>query len=120
MEGVLLARHRAAALPKPLALGLEIQCGAKSGGTHAVEVARLRLVFTSRGMKLVRGSVGRQYLVLRKRDLAALLLGHWHLGDMVEAGRIEASSKSAVQVARALFPKLPWWRPPLDDLLAPT
>ncbi|MCI0362094.1 MAG: GNAT family N-acetyltransferase [Planctomycetaceae bacterium] len=120
LEGVLVARHRAAALPKPLALGLEIQCGAKIGRTHAAQVARLRLVFTSRGMKLVRGPVGRQYLTLRKRDLAPLLLGHWHLSDMVDAGRIEASTKTAVQVGRALFPKLPWWRPPLDDLLAPT
>jgi hypothetical protein len=83
-----------------------------------VEVARLRLVFTSRGMKIVKGPAGRHSLALRKRDLAPLLLGHWHLSDMIEAGRIDASSKTAEQVGRVLFPKLPWWRPPLDDLLA--
>ena len=128
MEGVFVARHRVAALARPLALGLEIQCGAKLGRTelgrtqlsrtHAVEVARLRLVFTGRGMNLDRGSLGRQYLTLRKRDLAPLLLGHWHLPDMIEAGRIDASTPSAGQIGRVLFPKLPWWRPPLDDLLA--
>jgi GNAT superfamily N-acetyltransferase len=117
MEGVLASRHRAAALPKPLALGLEIHCGAKLGRTHAVEVARLRLVFTSRGMKLAKGNAGRQHLTLRKRDLAPLMLGHWNLSDMIEAGRIDASTKAAEQVGRVLFPKLPWWRPPLDDLL---
>ncbi len=123
MEGIFAARHRAAALPKPLALGLQIQCGAKMGRTHAVQVARLRLVFTSRGMKLDKlkldkGSLGRQYLTLRKRDLAPLLLGHWHLPDMIEAGRIEASTPAADVLGCVLFPKLPWWRPPLDDLLA--
>jgi ribosomal protein S18 acetylase RimI-like enzyme len=118
MEGLFTARHRAAAQAGQLSLGLEIQCGAKLGRTHAVQVARLRLEFASRGLKLVTGSLGRQYLTLRRRDLAPLLLGHWHLPDMVEAGRMGASSPAAEQLGRVLFPKLPWWRPPLDDLLA--
>jgi hypothetical protein len=52
------------------------------------------------------------------RDLAPLLLGHWELADLVETGRIKASNKAALRLGTALFPKLPWWRPPLDDLLA--
>jgi predicted N-acetyltransferase YhbS len=117
LDGVFLARHRAAALPKPVSLGLQIDCGARPGRTHAVQVARLRLVFTRRGMKLASG-LGRHYVSLRKRDLTPLVLGHWHLPDMIEAGRIRASSPDAEQLGRVLFPKLPWWRPPLDDLLA--
>jgi predicted N-acetyltransferase YhbS len=118
LDGVFLSRHRAAGLPRPMGLGLVVQCAARPGRTHATQVARLRLVFTNRGFKLVTGSLGRQYLTVRRRDLAPLILGHWHLADMIEAGRIGASSPAAAERGRVLFPKLPWWRPPLDDLLA--
>jgi hypothetical protein len=37
---------------------------------------------------------------------------------MIETGRIAASTKTAGEIGRVLFPKLPWWRPPLDDLLS--
>jgi predicted N-acetyltransferase YhbS len=114
----LIARRRAAELPRPLVLGLEVQCGSRTHHARAVEVARLRLVFTGRGMKVVQGPPGRNYLTLRRRDLTPLLLGHRHLPELIEGGRIDASSKLAQQVGAILFPKLPWWYPPLDDLLA--
>lgn len=118
MERVFVDRFRAANLPSPLSLGLAVQCPARPGRTGATQVARFRLSVASRGMNLVAGSVGRQYLTLRRKDLAPLVLGHWDVGDMIEAGRIAASSPAAGRLGRALFPKLPWWRPPLDDLLA--
>jgi predicted N-acetyltransferase YhbS len=115
---VFAARYRAAQLQKPLLLGLEIQCGARAGNKSAAELVRLQLVVSPRGLKVISGPLGRTYLSLRRRDLAPLLLGHWHLPDMIEAGRIEASTKTAGEIGRVLFPKLPWWRPPLDDLLS--
>ncbi len=98
-------------------LGLEILVGAKARRTHATEVARLRLELSSRGTKLAPDGCGRNYLSLRLRDLAPLVLGHWELANLVESGRIKTSNKVALRLGSALFPKLSWWRPPLDDLL---
>jgi predicted acetyltransferase len=116
---MLAKRLRDAGFAKPIQLGLEIQGTAKRRRTHAVEVARLRLVLGSRGLKLASGSLSRNYLSLRLRDLTPLVLGHWNLADLIDAGRIEASSKAACRLGCELFPKLAWWHPPLDDLLSP-
>jgi GNAT superfamily N-acetyltransferase len=118
MGDLFTRRLRAAGLPRPVEMGLEIQGATRPHRTHASEALRLRLVFTSRGMKLAGGPLSRNHLSLRRRDVAALLLGHWNLADLIDAGRVRASSKSAGRLGRALFPKLPWWQPPLDDLLA--
>ena len=115
---ILSARLRAAGFTTPMQLGLEIQAGARQHPTHAVEVARLRLEFGNRGMKLVIGPLSRNYLTLRQRDLTSLVLGHWNLADLIDAGRIDASTKAARRLGCELFPRLAWWRPPLDDLLA--
>jgi hypothetical protein len=69
-------------------------------------------------MKLAAGPLPRNYLSLRHSDLTPLVLGHWNLADLVDAGRIESSTKAARRLGCELFPKLAWWRPPLDDLLA--
>ncbi|MEX2175829.1 MAG: GNAT family N-acetyltransferase [Pirellulaceae bacterium] len=118
LGGTLADRLRDAELTKPLQFGLEIQCGAQPHRAHAVEVARLRLVFAEGAMTVVKQPLVRNYLSLRRRDLTPLLLGHWNLPDLIAAGRIRASTPGAAQIGRVLFPKLPWWRPPLDDLLA--
>jgi hypothetical protein len=78
----------------------------------------LLLRFSEQGVSVERGATGRSYLSLRRRDLAPLLLGHRPLEKWIEMGQIRASSKTAKQLGAALFPQLPWWRPPLDDLLA--
>lgn len=114
---VLCARLLAARLTRPVQLGLEIRAGAQSICQPRAEVARLRLVFTGSHMKLAAGPLRRNYLSLRLRDLTPLVLGHWNADDAAAAGRIEASSKAAATLASLLFPQLPWWRPPLDDLL---
>jgi hypothetical protein len=117
--GPTLARRlRDAGIDKPALLGLELQGGAKAGRSHALEVARLRLEFTGRGMKLAAGPLGRCYLSLRLKDLGPLVLGHWDLAEALQAERIAASTKQARELAGILFPRLAWWRPPLDDLLA--
>ncbi|MDX1945496.1 MAG: GNAT family N-acetyltransferase [Pirellulaceae bacterium] len=118
LEGVLAERARVAGLPRPVELGLEIQGAPHAGRTHSTPVERLKLTVGNWGTRLAAEPLGRHYLSLRKRDVAPLVLGHWNLPDLIDAGRIRASTKTARQVGRVLFPKLPWWRPPLDDLLS--
>jgi len=46
------------------------------------------------------------------------VLGHldWH--NAIDTGRLHASTALALKAARTLFPPLPLWRPPFDDLRA--
>jgi GNAT superfamily N-acetyltransferase len=118
LGATLAARLPAVELKGGVQLGLEILVGAKPRRTHTTQVARLRLDLSPRGLTLESANLGRHYLSLRLRDLAPLFLGHWELADLIESGRIRASSKTARRLGAMLFPKLPWWRPPLDDLLA--
>ena len=70
------------------------------------------------GEPLVSGRLGRNYLTCRQSQWVQLLLGHADVRQLVAAGRIGASTQTAVELAAALFPPLPLWHPPLDDLLA--
>ena len=53
-----------------------------------------------------------------KSELVQILLGHLSVTDALEQGRLEASTRTAMEVASTIFPQLPVWRPPLDDLPA--
>jgi predicted acetyltransferase len=98
------ARAAAGRLPRRLELGL------------ATGDSKYLLVLSRRSVKLVRGKMGRSYLRLNDADFTRLLLGHLDLSEAVEAGRVEPSTRIALETARVLFPRLPLWRPPLDDL----
>jgi hypothetical protein len=50
-------------------------------------------------------------------DFTRLLLGHLNLTEAGADGRVTSSNRAALQTAAALFPQLPLWHPPLDDLL---
>lgn len=91
-------------LAKPCELGL------------LVDGRKLQVVLTRRGVKIVRGKLGRSYLQLRGTDFVRMLLGHLDLGEAIESGRIAASTRVAATIVETLFPPLPLWRPPLDDL----
>lgn len=54
-----------------------------------------------------------------RERLAQLMLGYLGIADAVAAGSVQVNSPAAVAVAGALFPKLPFWRPLLDDTLDP-
>ncbi len=101
----LKARASAAGVPRPCELGMQ------------TDGAKILLSFTRRGVKLVPGRLGRSYLRLAKPDFARLLLGGLNLPEAVESGRVQTSTLVARQLADTLFPRLPWWRPPLDDLI---
>ncbi|HZZ73649.1 MAG TPA: GNAT family N-acetyltransferase [Pirellulales bacterium] len=102
----LLARARAADLTRPCELGL------LSGG------ARWQVVVSSRGVKFLRGKLGRSYLALNPCELARLFLGHLDLPEAAAQNRVEPSTQTALETAAALFPRLPLWRPLWDDLPA--
>jgi hypothetical protein len=101
------ARAKAADLPRPFELGLLI------GGE------KYRLAFSRRSVKLVPGTLGPDFLAMRSGSLAQMLLGHAGASDLAAAGKAEVSSLKAHELARTLFPRLPVWFPPWDDLPAP-
>lgn len=98
-------RAEAAGLALPIELGLSI------------EGEKLLVCVTRRGVKLAHNRLGRSYLALNQAELARLLLGHGDVDEAIGQGRIEASTRIAQQAAAALFPRLPLWRSPLDELM---
>ncbi len=70
------------------------------------------------GVSIARGRVGRSYLTCTTAELTRLLLGHCSAREAAEQGRLTASTQSAFEIADALFPRLPIWRPMWDDLPA--
>lgn len=102
--GELHLRAERAKLVRPCGLGL------------LFDEAKLRVIATRRSVKLSRGKLGRSYLRLNLPELTRLLLGHLDVREAVASGRILASTRQAVETAEALFPRLPQWRSPLDDL----
>ena len=119
LEDTLLARAKAGELPRPFSLGLDVfHHDAELTRSRREDVRSYRLAIGQRGVKLSSGHPGRSYLSLRRRDLTPLLLGHWDIGEALAAGRLRASTRLAQDAAAILFPQLPWYRPPLDELVA--
>jgi hypothetical protein len=99
------ARAQAAGFRRPAELGL------------VADDLRLRLIATRRSVKLQEGSPGRALIKLSAADFTRLLLGHLCVATAVAEKRLKASTRAAAEMAAALFPRLPLWHPPLDDLL---
>jgi GNAT superfamily N-acetyltransferase len=119
LADTLLARAKEADLPRPFSLGLDVfHHDADLAQCRHEDVRSYRLVVGQRTVKLTARHPGRSYLSLRRRDLTPLLLGHWDVAHALETGRLRASTRLAQEAAAILFPPLPWYRPPLDELLA--
>jgi len=43
-------------------------------------------------------------------------MGHLDVRTAVDAGRLAVSTRVAQDVAAAIFPQLPIWRPPWDEI----
>ena len=98
---------------------------AKEGGLRRpcqlgllVNDEKYQLVVSRRNVSLVPGTLGRSYLKCSHYDVIQLLLGHLDVRDAVQSGRITASTRVALETGSALLPRLPFWRPPWDDLPA--
>lgn len=112
----LAVRARAAALPRPSELGIELRSGC--GKTVRGVVERFRLRLAGRAVRIETGGPSRHTVILRYADLAPLLLGGQSYEALAAAGRLRTTTSKAKVLAAALFPAGNWWRPPLDDLLA--
>jgi predicted acetyltransferase len=99
------ARARQADVARDVELGL------------SVDGNRWRLVFTRRGFR-VRPGLGRSYLTLSRAEFTRMALGHHSAGELSAAGRLQASTHTAQELADVLFPAISLWRPPWDDLPA--
>ncbi len=106
MCGEFSRRADEAGLVRPLELGL------------LVEGKKYRLEITPRHARAVSRRIGRSYLQLNMSDFTRLLLGQLHWDRALAEGRLTASTALAREAGRVLFPRLPLWCPPFDDLPA--
>jgi len=79
---------------------------------------KFTLAARPRSVKLVPGKLGRSYLDCSRAQLSQLMLGHLDVPAAIRAGRLHASTRLAGEIAAVMFPQLPIWRPPWDELPA--
>lgn len=77
---------------------------------------RFRLIISRRSVKVAQDKLGRCLISGNSAELVRLLLGHTNIDEAVDAGRLEAKTRAAQELAKVLFPQLPVWYPPLDEL----
>jgi predicted acetyltransferase len=105
-RGAYLERTRAAEISAPWGL------------TLSVEGTQYTLTGTRRSVKVSGGAPpgGRRGIALNRADFTRLALGHLDVRVAHAAGRVQASSANALELAATLFPKLPLWTPPWDGM----
>ena len=106
LRGQLHRRAERADLPRPLELGL------------LVDGKKFRLDVNRQSAQAVSRRLGNDYVRLNVADFTRMVLGQLDWSAAMADRRVEASDPMAGQAARALFPRLPLWHPPLDDLPA--
>jgi predicted acetyltransferase len=106
IEPDLVERSRAANLPAATELGLLVD-GVKDA-----------LVVTRRTARLTHGRLGRSYVIAKRNEFTRLLLGHNDAAESAQQERLVPSTQIALETARALFPRLPLWRPTWDEMPA--
>ncbi|MBP85527.1 MAG: hypothetical protein CMJ64_02235 [Planctomycetaceae bacterium] len=99
-------RAKAAKLALPFDLGL------------LIDDERFAISVRQRSVKLLPGKLGRSYFECGLRELTQMLLGHLDIEESVESEAIRASTRTAIDAARVLFPRLPIWRPAFDSMPA--
>ncbi len=102
---ILHHRATAARLNRPAELGL------------VLDGQKLSLKINRRGVRITNDKIGRSHLTCNIADFTRLVMGHMNIEEALESGRIEASTQVATQIAAALFPALPLWRPSMDELV---
>jgi GNAT superfamily N-acetyltransferase len=83
-----------------------------------VDGDKFLLAIGRRGTTISRERLGRSYIACNRCEFTRLLLGHSSPADAAAQGRLTASTQTALDLAEILFPRLPAWRPPWDDLAA--
>jgi hypothetical protein len=77
-----------------------------------------RLIVSRRGARLNGVTTGRSRITCSGTDWTRLLIGRVSAGDLAEQGRLRASSRGTLQIANALFPRVPLWLSTWDSLPA--
>ncbi len=104
--GKLDRRATAAGLPRPLELGLLVD-----GQKYQIDIGHEGVTATSQ-------RIGRSYLRLNVADFTRLVLGQLDWNAAMADGRLECSTQLACEAGPALFPQVPFWRPPWDEMMA--
>ena len=102
----MVRRARAADLLHPLELGL------------LVENSHYRLMIDREGVEVATRKVCHNSLCLNVADFTRMVLGQLDWKQAYADGAVRASTSLAREAGRILFPRLPLWHPPLDDLPA--
>jgi predicted acetyltransferase len=106
LSGEFFRRAAEAQLPRPLELGLSVE-----GQRYQIEIDRDRAAVAA-------DQLGRSYLRLNVAEFTRLVLGQLDWDQALAEGRLDPSTALARQTGQVLFPPLPLWRPPLDELMA--
>ena len=106
LSGEFERRVAQAHLPREFDLGL------------LVDGQKYQLEFGRDGVGVTSSRVGRSYLRLNVADFTRLVLGQFDWKAAIADDRLECSTALAGEAGRVLFPSLPLWRPPWDDLPA--
>ena len=102
--GEFCRRARRARLERPVELGILVE-----GQKHQIELSE-------HGAAVAPQRLGRSYLQLNVADFTRLALGQLDWDRATAEKRLQASTSLAQRVGRALFPRLPLWHPPLDEI----
>lgn len=106
MFPLLVERARAAEIVRPLELNL------------ALDDTVYQFALSRRSARLSTDGAGRADATLSSDLFAAMLLGQADLAAAKDAGRIKTRNKAVLAQLVALFPRVRFWRPTLDDLPA--
>jgi GNAT superfamily N-acetyltransferase len=101
-----VSRAKSAGLRLPSELGVATDNGCR------------RLLVSRRGARLHGNTAGRASVSCSGNDWMRLLIGRVSAGELAEQDRLRASSRSALEMAKALFPRVPLWLSTWDSLPA--
>ena len=104
-------------LRKPFAQRAQ-KAGLKSSMSLGIRIGSLQLLLKvgRRQVTIANGDLGQTHIAVEATDFTSLLLGQTDILRLLDSNRASASDKYAIEVAKVLFPKLPTWRMPWEDL----
>ena len=114
LDPLALLRHIAELLYRRAQTGRLADC---SFGLRVAD-RRFHVALRSTGIHIDEARPGRNYLQCGPAEFTQLVLGHLDPHAAATAGRICPSNRTALDLAATLFPPLPLWFPPWDDLRA--
>ncbi len=106
LRPVLAARAKQASQTLPSQLGIQIG------------LRRFSIQLGRRQATIAEGKLADPHITLEAAAYNCMLLGQFRVRQLIEAGQVTPSSQDAARLADALFPRLPTWRMPWEDLPA--